>query len=202
VLLGAVAAIALVTGVMVTGLPDSVPSDVVRSDISPPRTTTTLPPTTARTTTTSATSTSTTTAPAKSPPPSTAAPRTAPPTTAPQRTARPRTTTRLTPAASVRVVIANAGEADDLAARTVPVVRRLGYGNVITSTATTRQRTTGLWFRRGMGEEARALAGELGIAARLVRPRPTGRITDGRERGDVWLLIGHDRPRLIEAAMG
>jgi hypothetical protein len=98
------------------------------------------------------------------------------------------------------VVIANAGEADDLATRTAPVLRQLGYENLVISTANTRQPTTLIWYRRGMEPEARALAAELGIGA--VQPRPSGQITVGGEQGDLWLLVGHGRPPLIEAAMG
>jgi LytR cell envelope-related transcriptional attenuator len=97
-------------------------------------------------------------------------------------------------------VIANAGEADDLAARTAPVLRRLGYDNLVISTANTRRSSTMVWYRRGMEQEAQKMAAELGIGQ--VRMRPPGRITAGGEQGDVWLFVGHRRPPLIEAAMG
>jgi hypothetical protein len=99
------------------------------------------------------------------------------------------------------VVVANAGEADDLAARTIPVLQRVGYDDLVVTTANTRQSTTMVWFARGMQEEARALAAAVGIADGLVRARPRGQVTAGNEPGDVWLLIGYGRPPLIEAAM-
>jgi LytR cell envelope-related transcriptional attenuator len=100
------------------------------------------------------------------------------------------------------VVIGNAGPADLLATRTAPVLRRLGYRDLVITTAIKPWAVTTVLFAPGWKREARTLAAQLAVGEGEVQPRPAGSITVGNERGDIWVLVGASRPPPILQATG
>jgi hypothetical protein len=106
----------------------------------------------------------------------------------------------LVPTGALRIVVANAGPADRLAARTAETLRTFGYVDIAVTTATTRRPTTAVLFVPGREGEARVLAAQLGVAEDAVQPRPDGQLTVNDAQGDVWVLVGADRVPLIEQA--
>jgi len=91
----------------------------------------------------------------------------------------------------VRVVVANAGGADRLAARFAETVRRLGHVEVTAANASDRRGTSVVYWAPGREGEARRLAEQLGIGP--VEGRPGGEITLGGQDSDVWVVLGGDQ---------
>ena len=194
--LGSVAVAGLLAGMVVAGLPDHVPSDVVSSEIQPvkatePTTSTSSLPTT---TVPAAASSSAPPSPATTPPPPTVA--TEPGTTTTGGTTVP--TTTIASPATVLVVVGNAGPADRLASRMVEILATYGYVNAMAATATQRRLSTEIYFAPGRDQEASHLAGTLGIPDEQVVPYPGTPITVGNEVGDLWLLVGNDWTQRFE----
>ena len=200
--LASVALVAVLAGVAVAGLPTSVPDDIVATDIRPPASSADVSvssSTTLATTTTSAVASTTetveapettespdTTVPARTTTRSTTTSSTSSTTTAP-----PAPTSTLLPTNAVRVVVANAGGANDLAARFAETVRRLGYVEVTAANASDRRGTSVVYWAPEREGEARRLAEQLGI--RPVEGRPGGEITLGGQDADVWVVLGGDQ---------
>ena len=177
--------LALVAGAAVAGLPTSVRSDIVVSDIG-------QPPGTSEDATTTAQPTSTTTTP-----PTTLGSSTTASTDTQATDPLDRSTTQpavteptLVSEASVRVVVANAAGTNGLAARFAELVRGLGYVDVQRATATENRPASIVYWSPGREGEARRLAEQLGIAA--AQPVPSDAIVVGNSTGDVWALIGAD----------
>jgi hypothetical protein len=197
-ILVAVAAGGLLAGIAVAGLPDAVPDDVASSEIEPrpPTTTTPVLRTTAVTTSTTFAAESST------PEAATTAPVT-PPSSSPPRSVQPTsTTTTLVPIETLRVVVANAGWADLLAARTADLLRSLGYNDVIATTGLERRLLSDVLYATGREVEAQRLANQLGIPATRVQPHPGVAVSVGNEQGDVWLLVGNDRLQQFQGTGG
>lgn len=174
--------VALLAGIAVAGLPESVPSDVRASGIRPPAV---VPSTEPEPPTTSASPPSTTAAPvATSTPGDTDA--SVPVDTAPENvTPVPR------PPSEVRVVVANAAAADGLAGRVAEQVRGLGYTDVIATNAIGRRASSAVFYSPDFSLEAEALAAALGIAT--VEPQPIEQITVDAVAADLWVVLGGDR---------
>ncbi len=198
---GSVALLALLAGVGVAGLPDSVPSDVVVSDINPstssapevsvtagppssstaapvtttePARTTDAPSTTKRPTTTSSSTSSTTTEE----------------TTA---SAPPETPPALVGVEALNVLVVNASGVNGLATRTAVEVRAAGYVNVLVANAAQVRPDSVVFFVPGREGEAQRLAASFGVPEQLVQPRPEGQITVDNENADLWFMLGADR---------
>jgi hypothetical protein len=169
VLVVVVAVISLLAGIAVTGLPKSVPDDVVSSEIS---VTTPRP-----TTTTTAVRATTTTIKAGSTPPN------------PSVTAA----TTLAPITSLRVVVANAGSATGAAGRAASELLALGYTNVSAANARTPRADTVVVFAPGFDDEAARLAAQLGLSTQQVAPRTAAPLTGNDAPADLWVLLGRDR---------
>ena len=112
------------------------------------------------------------------------------------------TSSTLAPVEAVRVVVGNAGPADRLAARAADTIRTFGYLDIAVATALERRPSTAVLFAPGKEGEARALAGQLGVAESQVQPHPEVPVTVGAEQGDVWVLVGSDHMTVIEAPQG
>jgi hypothetical protein len=195
-----VALVGLVAGVVVTGLPTHVPSDVTSAELRSPAVTTstrseraprageratrfgatTITSTTNATATTSSTTTT-------APPANTTSPTTTPPTT----TAAAAPTTAAP--GQLVVVVANAGAADLLAARMAAVIAPLGYTQAVATTAIERRPTSVVLFAPGRDQAALAFAAALGIASTEVQPFTGAPVTIDDARGDLWLLVGNDQ---------
>ena len=162
-----VAVISLLAGVAVTGLPTSVPDDVVSSEIS----------------VTSAKSTTTTTAPRA---PTTIKAGSSPPN--PSDTAA----TVLAPITSLRVIVASAGSAAGAAGRIAGELRTLGYTNVSATDARTARADTVVAFAPGFGGDATRLAGQLGLSMQQVAPSDAAALTVNAP-ADIWVILGRDQ---------
>jgi hypothetical protein len=92
--------------------------------------------------------------------------------------------------AQLRVVVANAGGVNGLAARYTDRVSGLGYASVEPANATDRRDVSIVYWSPGREGEARRLAEQLGVAA--VEPLPGDRIVLGNFVADVWAMIGFD----------
>ena len=176
-LVALVGLIGLILGIAVAGRPQSVPQDVVASEIDPPSTLSTT--TTAPLTSTPSRSTTSTTegsVPTSNPPSTTAA-----------------TTTTLVPERSVRIVVANGTNVARLAARTVEGLRQFGYTDLVATDAVADRADTVIYYVDGRHREAQRLAQQLALDPQRVHPRPALDLTVTGEASDIWLIIGQDR---------
>jgi hypothetical protein len=193
----AVGGLGLLLGAAIAGRPQDVPNDVVVTRV-PDVTTTT-------TTITEATrETDATTAPSRSSTTSTTerAGRsvTGGTTTSSLRTTSTSTSTvpatTLAPEAGLRLVVANATDAPGLAARTVALLRAMGYADSVPTDAVTTRPDTIVVHVDGRWGEATRLAAQLGLAPTQVLPRPAEPLTivdDDEGDADLWVLLGADR---------
>lgn len=193
-LVAAVGALALVLGAAIAGPPQDVPNDVIvtRLPESTTATTTEAPRRGSSATTTSAASRTVATSSTVT----TAALRTTA-TTGPTVTAPPTSPTgagvALAPESSVRLVVANATDAPGLAARTVAVLRTMGYSDAVPTDAVTSRLDTVIVHVDGRGGEASRLATQLGVEPSQVRLRQAERLTVSEDDADLWVLLGADR---------
>jgi hypothetical protein len=184
-----IGAVALVAGIAIAGLPGSVPNDIAMSDIAP----------------TIASSTSTiggadSSQPAQTPatvsdsePTMTTETTERPPVTTSQTTlATPPTTVTpsLVPESQLRVVVANAGGADGLAARFSDVVRGFGYASVEPANALSTRDASTVYWSGPREAEARRLGEQLGVSA--VEPLPPDPVVLGNFIVDLWVIVGLD----------
>lgn len=182
------ALLALVAGIGVAGLPQSVPNDISASEIQPPpsSTTTTVPATAARTTDDASETTESEEEDNELTEPSTSLRGTS--TTLPATTstlAAPRAPSE------VRVVVANGGGADGLATRVADQLRAEGYVDVLATNAAQRRNISVVFFASGFEREADELAALVGIAD--VQLQPTELISVDGDSSDLWLVLGVDR---------
>ena len=110
---------------------------------------------------------------------------------------RPRPRRSLTPASSI-VVVANAGPADRLAARMAAAINALGYAQTVVTTARARRPVSEVYFAPGRDQEGLALASGIGLAATQVHPFPGPAVSVDDARADLWLIVGTDLVQRFE----
>lgn len=141
---------------------------------------------TAKVTSTTST-TSTTTAPAT----------TAPATTAPTATVAVTTTTSVTVVtfsdrSTLRILVANAGDASGIARAEAARLATLGYPKPVTDDAIERIAQTTVYARAGLEAEGLQLLADAGLAADRLQPFPSRRVTTLDDRADLILALGID----------
>ena len=189
-----VGVLALAAGAAVSGLPSSVPDDVVID--APPSTTNPA-----------GTITTSFVPPAISEPRPTTATSVEPvdsddtdPTDGVARSSRqtrptesPSTSTTLVPESGLRVAVVNATNAPGVAAENVATLSGLGYTDATATNAVTESTTTSVYFSDGFGAEGRRLARQIAVDEAAVQPQPRERLTLEDVEADLWLVVGADR---------
>lgn len=203
--MAAVGALGLVLGAAISGRPQGVPNDVIvtRPPAAATTTTTSTPdpppprsaPATTTTTTARATSTTSTTRTLRVTTTSSSTVAVTALTTVASTGAStvPGPTLPLAPESGLRLVVANATDEPGLAARTLAVLRTLGYSDSVPTDAVTPRTDTVIVHVDGRSGEAMRLATQLGLDPSNVRPRRSERLTVAQDDADLWLLLGADR---------
>lgn len=186
-LLVLVAVVSLLAGIAITGIPESVPDDVISSQIAAPASTSTTTAAARTTSTTTATTTTTTETTSTTPTTSSTAP------SAAATTVAVGTTTTLVAESALRVVVVNAGGPAGIATRTANDLRAGGYATVVTADALRPQPSSVVAFAPGFEAEARRLAVALGMTTSQVVPRTVEQISANDRPSDLLVLLGADR---------
>ena len=101
--------------------------------------------------------------------------------------------TTLAPESSVRVVVANASDASGIASRTADEFRGLGYSTVSATNAASVRPDTVVVFAPGFEAEAARLASQLQVPPEQITAQTDGPLTINDTPGDLWVLLGFDR---------